>query len=67
MTLLGSLFGQIIALVIASFQDLQVPLRLIWSVGSFIQVITVTVILGVFVTIPFAFHSVYKRDPVEFL
>jgi ABC-type antimicrobial peptide transport system permease subunit len=64
-TLLGSFAGQILALAIAALQDLQVPLRLIWSAGSFIEVMLVTVFLGVLITIPFAFYSVYKRDMVE--
>lgn len=64
-TLLGSLTGQIVAILVAAFQDLQVPLRFIWSAGSFTEVVLVTVGLGVAVTIPFALYSVYRRDPVE--
>jgi putative ABC transport system permease protein len=66
-TLLGSFIGQILALFIAALQDLQVPLRLVWSAGSFVEVLLVTVCLGVLITIPFAFYSVYKRDPVAYL
>ncbi len=64
-TLLGSLSGQCIALLFTVFQDYEVPLRFIWSANSFFLVVLVTVVLGVIVTIPFAFYSVYRRDPVE--
>jgi putative ABC transport system permease protein len=66
-TLLGSLFGLVIAFLITILQDIQVPLRFIWSTDSFIEVILGTVCLGVLVTIPFALYSVYKRDTISFL
>ncbi len=64
-TLLGSAAGHIIAIVIASLQSDNVPLRLIWSTSSFIQVTSATIGLGVLVTIPFALYSVYKRDTIK--
>lgn len=63
-TLLGSIAGYIISLIITVVRSDNVPIRFIWSTGSFIEVILVTIVLGVFVTIPFAFYSVYKRDLV---
>lgn len=66
-TLFGAAAGQLIALMIASLQDVQVPLRLIWSTTSFIEVAAGTLLLGLFVTIPFAFYSVYKRNLIEYL
>jgi len=66
-TLSGAAVGQLIALMIASLQDLQVPIRLIWSTASFMEVATGTIILGLLVTIPFAFYSVYKRNLIEYL
>ncbi len=66
-TLLGSVAGHIIALLITALQSGSVPLRFIWSTGSFIQVTAAALGLGILVTIPFALYSVYKRDPVEYL
>lgn len=66
-TVLGSFIGQFIALLVTVIQDHNVPLRFIWSTGSFIEVILVTVFLGIFVTIPFAVYSLYKRDFLSYL
>jgi putative ABC transport system permease protein len=66
-TLLGSLAGHVIALLIATLQDHRVPIRFIWSTGSFIEVILGTIVLGTLVTIPFALYSVYKRDLISHL
>ena len=66
-TLLGSVAGQIIALIVTVMQADQVPLRFIWSAGPFIEVIIGTVLLGMFITVPFAFYSVYKRDIISHL
>ncbi len=63
-TLLGSMGGYIISLIITVVRTDNVPIRFIWSTGSFIEVILATIALGVLVTIPFAFYSVYKRDPI---
>lgn len=63
-TLLGASIGQFIALIVTALQAQSVPLRFIWSTGSFFEVTFGTVCLGILVTIPFAFYSVYKRDPV---
>jgi ABC-type antimicrobial peptide transport system permease subunit len=63
-TLLGSLIGQMIALLVAKLQDHQIPLRFIWSTGFFVEIILATIILGMLVTIPFAIYTVYRRDPV---
>ena len=63
-TLLGSLIGQFIALIVAVLQDLHVPLRFIWSTAFFIEIILATIVLGMIVTIPFAMYTVYRRDPV---
>ena len=63
-TLLGSLIGQMIALLVAKLQDHQIPLRFIWSTGFFAEIIFATIILGMLVTIPFAIYTVYRRDPV---
>ncbi len=61
-TLTGAVIGQAIAFFVAALQDLQVPLRFIWSGSTFIEVTLGTVFLGVTVTVPFALYSVYKRD-----
>ncbi len=66
-TLLGSIAGQTIALIVTVIQADQVPLRFIWSAGPFIEVIVGTVLLGMFITVPFAFYSVYKRDLISHL
>jgi len=66
-TFLGSIIGYFISLIITALRTSNVPLRFIWSTGSFIEVVLGTVFLGVLVTIPFAFYSVYKRDPVAYL
>ncbi len=66
-TLLGSIAGYIISLIITVFRTSDVPLRFIWSFGSFAEVVFTTVCLGVLVTIPFAFYSVYKRSPIAYL
>ena len=63
-TLLGSLIGQLIAIFITALQNHQIPLRFIWSLGPFIEVVLYTVCLGMLVTIPFALYSVYRRDLV---
>lgn len=66
-TLLGSSIGQLAAFSIIAFQDYGVPLRLIWSGGSFFGVMIGTICLGVFVTVPFAMYSVYKRNLIAYL
>ena len=66
-TFLGSLIGLFIAFLVTALQDLQVPLRFIWSTGSFMEVVLGTVSLGVLVTIPFALYSVCKRDIISHL
>jgi ABC-type antimicrobial peptide transport system permease subunit len=66
-TLLGSFIGYFISLIITALRAVNVPLRFIWSTGSFIEVVLGTVFLGVLVTIPFAFYSVYRRNLVEYL
>jgi ABC-type antimicrobial peptide transport system permease subunit len=63
-TLLGSLFGQVIALLVAKLQDHQIPLRFIWSTGFFIEIVLGTIVLGMLVTLPFSLYTVYRRDPV---
>jgi predicted lysophospholipase L1 biosynthesis ABC-type transport system permease subunit len=63
-TLLGSSVGQVIALAVTFLQDHQVSLRLIWSAEKFLEVSLATMCLGVIVTLPFALHAVYRRDPV---
>jgi putative ABC transport system permease protein len=66
-TLLGSFSGYVLSLLITSLKAQNVPLRFIWSTGSFIEVILGTVCLGLIVTLPFALYSVYKRNPIEYL
>jgi ABC-type lipoprotein release transport system permease subunit len=66
-TLLGSFAGYIISLIITALRTSDVPLRFIWSFGSLVEVVFATVCLGVLVTIPFAFYSVYKRNPIAYL
>jgi len=66
-TVLGSFIGQFIALLVTTIQDHNVPLSFIWSTGSFVEVVLGTVSLGVFVTIPFAVYSLYKRDLISYL
>jgi ABC-type antimicrobial peptide transport system permease subunit len=66
-TFLGSLTGLFIAFLVTALQDLQVPLRFIWSTGSFMEVVIITVCLGVLVTIPFALYPVYKSDIISHL
>jgi ABC-type antimicrobial peptide transport system permease subunit len=66
-TILGSFIGQLIALLVTVIQDHNVPLRFIWSTGSFLEVVLGAVLLGVFVTIPFAVYSLYKRDFLSYL
>jgi ABC-type antimicrobial peptide transport system permease subunit len=66
-TLLGSIAGQIIALIVTIIQADQVPLRFIWSAGPFIEVVAGTVLLGMLITVPFAFYSVYKKDLISHL
>jgi ABC-type antimicrobial peptide transport system permease subunit len=63
-TLLGSLIGQVIALLVASLQDHQVPLRFIWSTWVFIEIVLGTMVLGMLVTLPFSLYTVYRRNPV---
>jgi ABC-type antimicrobial peptide transport system permease subunit len=66
-TLLGSITGYILSLIITVVRTDNVPIRFIWSTGSFVEVILLTIALGVLVTIPFAFYSVYKRNPIGYL
>ena len=66
-TVLGSFIGQFMALLVTVMQDYHVPLRFIWSTGSFIEVVLGTVFLGIFVTIPFAVYLLYKRDFLSYL
>jgi len=66
-TLLGSVVGQVIALIVTIVQADQVPLRFIWSAGPFIEVVSGTVLLGMLITVPFAFYSVYKKDLISHL
>jgi len=66
-TLIGSLGGQVIALIITVIQADQVPLRFIWSAGPFLEIIAGTIFLGMLITVPFAFYSVYKRDLISHL
>ncbi len=66
-TLLGSLAGQMAALIITVIQTDQVPVRMIWDTASFFEVLAGTVLLGILVTIPFALYSVYKKDLIEYL
>jgi len=66
-TLLGSVVGQVIALIVTIIQADQVPLRFIWSAGPFIEVVSGTVLLGMLITVPFAFYSVYKKDLISHL
>ncbi len=64
-TLLGSLTGQVIALIATVIQADQVPLRFIWSAGPFLEIIAGTILLGMVITVPFAFYSVYKKDLIS--
>jgi len=66
-TLLGSVVGQVIALIVTIIQADQVPLRFIWYAGPFIEVVSGTVLLGMLITVPFAFYSVYKKDLISHL
>jgi ABC-type antimicrobial peptide transport system permease subunit len=66
-TLIGSLAGQVIALIATVIQAEQVPLRFIWSAGPFMEIIAGTILLGMLITVPFAFYSVYKRDLISHL
>jgi ABC-type antimicrobial peptide transport system permease subunit len=66
-TLLGSLAGQVIALAATVIQADKVPLRFIWSAGPFLEIIAGTIFLGMFITVPFALYSVYKRDLISHL
>jgi len=66
-TLLGSIAGQTIALIVTVIQADHVPLRFIWSAGPFIEIIVGTVLLGMVITVPFTFYSVYKRDLISHL
>jgi len=66
-TLIGSLAGQVIALIATVIQAEQVPLRFIWSAGPFLEIVAGTIFLGMLITVPFAFYSVYKRDLISHL
>jgi ABC-type antimicrobial peptide transport system permease subunit len=66
-TLLGSIAGYGVALSLTLNQAGQVPLRFIWSTQSFLEVVLATMCLGMVVTIPFAFYSVFKRDLIAHL
>jgi ABC-type lipoprotein release transport system permease subunit len=66
-TLLGSVIGQLIAILVTALQDNQVPLPSILSAQSFLAVMLGTVCLGRLVTAPFALYSVYRRDAVSYL
>ena len=66
-TLLGSVAGQVIAFIVTVIQADQVPFRFIWSAGPFIEVVAGTVLLGMLITVPFAFYSVYKKDLISHL
>jgi ABC-type antimicrobial peptide transport system permease subunit len=66
-TFLGSVVGQVIALIVTIIQADHVPLRFIWSAGPFIEVVSGTVLLGMLITVPFAFYSVYKKDLISHL
>ncbi len=66
-TLIGSLAGQVIALIVTAIQADQVPLRFIWSAGPFMEIIAGTILLGMFITVPFALYSVYKKDLISHL
>jgi ABC-type lipoprotein release transport system permease subunit len=65
LALLGSVAGQMLALLIAFFQDYHVSLQQIWSWGSFVSVILGTVLLGLLVTTPFTVFSVFKRNLIS--
>ncbi len=66
-TLIGSLAGQVIALIVTAIQADQVPLRFIWAAGPFMEIIAGTILLGMFITVPFALYSVYKKDLISHL
>jgi ABC-type lipoprotein release transport system permease subunit len=66
-TLPGSVIGQLMAVLVTALQDNQVPLSAVLSAQSFLVVTLGTVSLGMMVTAPFAFYSVYRRDPVSYL
>jgi ABC-type lipoprotein release transport system permease subunit len=66
-TILGSVIGQLIAILVTALQDNQVPVHAVLSAQSFLVVTLGTVFLGMIVTAPFAFYSVYRRDPVLYL
>lgn len=65
--LAGSLVGHVLSLVVLLLQDYRVPLLHIWSWRSFMLVVLGTIILGLFVTTPFALYSVYKSKLTEHL
>ncbi len=64
---LGSTIGQLVALLITIFQDIQVSFQYIWSWKSFAFVVLGTIILGLLVTTPFTIYSVFKRNLISHL
>jgi ABC-type antimicrobial peptide transport system permease subunit len=66
-TLLGSMAGQLLAFVATVIQDPHVQFRQVWCWTSFASVVLGTILLGLLVTTPFSFYSVYKRNLIEHL
>ncbi len=64
---LGSVSGQMLALVATYMQDPHIYIQQIWCWTSFISVVLGTIVLGIFVTTKFSVHSVYRRNLTEHL
>jgi putative ABC transport system permease protein len=66
-TFLGSVAGQLFALLATVHQEYQVPIKLFWSWGTCGLIVLGAIVIGLLVTLPFALHSVYRRDLTETL
>ncbi|UCG78883.1 MAG: hypothetical protein JSV21_03380 [Nitrospirota bacterium] len=63
----GSFIGHFIAILMTLAYDGSVRIGDLWALSSFFYVTAATVILGLFVAVPFTYYSVYKRDLIEHL
>jgi ABC-type lipoprotein release transport system permease subunit len=66
-SVLGSLGGHFLALIITLIQDHQLHIQHIWRWDSFAAIVLGTTGLGILVTTPFSVHAVYRRNLIEHL
>lgn len=65
--LAGFILGYVAALIVTVTQGRNISIASVWSWTSFCIVASGAVLLGVLVTMPFALHSVYRRELTGYL